>query len=184
MSTAPSGSMKRGTVKGAALRDHFNHALPGPCGDFGVQRNLGSFVALPTGVVRPTRVSKGKPRLGHDHAALHHRGRNCVEGAETPVPVRRGHVDRHDVPTRKLLETDVVRQEAPRCTRPKEAHPDRRCGGGPGQDGVRRAYGDHRRAAEEEGQRVWVRRGPERQTGVREASAGGDALAADLLHAD
>jgi hypothetical protein len=165
--------------QGAALRDHFHHALPGPCGEFGTQRNLGSFVALPTGVVRPPRVSKGKPGLGHDHAALRHRGRNRVEGAETPVPVRRGHVDRNDVPTRKLLETDVVRQEAARRSRSDEAHPGRRRRGGPGQDGVRGAYGNHRRAAEEEGQRVRVRRGPEWQAGVREAPAGGDGRDAE-----
>jgi hypothetical protein len=103
----PELSMKRG--KGAAPRDHFHHALPGPCGECGAQRNLGSCVALPTGVIQPTRVLKGEPGLGHDHAALRHRGRNRVEGAETPVPDRRGHVDRHDVPTRRLLEADVVR---------------------------------------------------------------------------
>ena len=42
LSTAPSGSVKRG--KGAALRDHFHHALPGPCGEFGAQRNLAALL--------------------------------------------------------------------------------------------------------------------------------------------
>ena len=42
-----------------------------------------------------------------------------------------------------------------------------------------RANGDHRRTAEEQGERVRVGRGPERQTGVRETFTRGDSWNAE-----
>jgi hypothetical protein len=78
--------------QGTALRDHLHHSLrPDPRGELGAECNLGSLVSLPARVVRPTRVTEGKPGLGHDHATLGHGGGDRIEGAETFVPVRGGH---------------------------------------------------------------------------------------------
>jgi hypothetical protein len=65
-------------------------------------------------MIGPAGVSEGEPGLWHDHTAFRHGGRDRVEGAEALVPIRRGHEDRHDIPSWLFLESDIFGKEATR----------------------------------------------------------------------
>jgi hypothetical protein len=98
--------------KGTADGNHLNDTLPDPGRELGAESNLSCRVPLPAGVVGPARMAEREAGLGHGHSALHHRGCDGVEWAKALVPLSGGHEDRHNVPNRCLLETDVLGEEA------------------------------------------------------------------------